>query len=202
MDPEVARRAIEPFYTTKPQGKGTGLGLAMVYGTVKAHQGTLEIKSAPGQGTEIILAFPPLPAAAALEASGLPGPKSVPTGPLRILLVDDDELIRQSIGPMLEALGHTVATAPGGQEAVDRFQAGLEVDLVILDMNMPGLNGAQTLPRLLELRPGQAVLMATGYSDDTITPLLEGRPNVFSVRKPFSMEEIRNKLDSIAGVGA
>jgi CheY-like chemotaxis protein len=119
-------------------------------------------------------------------------------GPIRILLVDDDELIRMSIGPLLAALGHEVHTAEGGQEALDRFQAGLEVDLVILDMNMPGLNGAQTLSRLLELRPGQTVLMATGYSDESIAPLLGGRPRVFSLRKPFSLREIQNKLQAMA----
>jgi CheY-like chemotaxis protein len=115
--------------------------------------------------------------------------------------VDDDELIRISVGPMLMALGHSVHTAADGQEALDQLQAGLEVDLVILDMNMPGLNGAQTLPRLLALRPGQIVLMATGYSEDAIAPLMEGRPNVHSLRKPFSLEELRLKLEAIGATG-
>jgi CheY-like chemotaxis protein len=179
-------------------GKGTGLGLAMVYGTVQAHQGTFEIRSEVGQGTEVILGFPPLagPAGAAPPA---PAPAS-PIGPIRILLVDDDELIRLSVGPLLAALGHEVHIAEGGQEALDRLEAGLVVDLVILDMNMPGLNGAQTLARLLELRPGQTVLMATGYSDASIAPLLEGRPNVFSLRKPFNFREIEAKLSTMAGL--
>jgi len=193
MSPEVLRKAMEPFFTTKPVGKGTGLGLAMVYGTVKAHKGTFEIKSAPGLGTEVILTFPllcgslPVPAAA----------PAVPVGPIRILLVDDDELIRTSIGPMLATVGHDVHTAESGQEALERLGAGLEVDLVILDMNMPGLNGAQTLSRLLELRPGQAVLVATGYSDESVAPLLEGRPKVFSLRKPFNLEDIQAKLGTM-----
>ena len=193
MDAEVIRRAIEPFFTTKPMGKGTGLGLAMVYGTVQAPQGTSESRSDPGQGTEVVLGFPPL--AAAPDAEPAPEPAPAPAvEPIRILLVDDDELIRMSIGPMLATLGHEVHTAESGQEALDRMRDGLEVDLVILDMNMPGLNGAQTLSRLLELRPGQTVLMATGYSDESIAPHLEGRPNVFSLRKPFSIKEIRSKL--------
>jgi len=75
-----------------------------------------------------------------------------------------------------------------------RAQNGLAADLVILDMNMPDLNGAQTLARLLALRPGQRVLMATGYSDDAIAPLLKDHPNVHSLRKPFSVDEVRNKL--------
>jgi len=197
MSPEVIRKAIEPFFTTKPIGKGTGLGLAMVYGTVQAHKGSFEIRSEPGQGTEVILGFPPL--AGPVEA---PPPAPAPparSGPIRILLVDDDELIRLSIGPMLTALGHQVHLAEGGLEALERLRAGLEVDLVILDMNMPGLNGAQTLAKLLEFRPAQTVLMATGYSDESIAPLLEGRPNVFSLRKPFNMKEIEGKLGAIAG---
>jgi CheY-like chemotaxis protein len=195
MTPEVARRAIEPFFTTKPMGKGTGLGLAMVYGTVKAHKGALEIRSEPGQGTEVILSFPPLPDSAAGAAAPVAEPSPSPAR--RILLVDDDELIRMSVGPMLTALGHEVELAQSGQEALERFQSGLRVDLVILDMNMPGLNGAQTLARLLALHPGQPVLMATGYSDDSIAPLLAGHPNVHSLRKPFTLKELRTKLSSI-----
>ena len=195
MGPEVVRRSIEPFFTTKPVGKGTGLGLAMVYGTVQAHRGSFEIRSEPGQGTEVVLGFPLLPEtprpAAPEPAAG------AAMGPVRILLVDDDELIRMSIGPMIETLGHRVHTAESGLEALARIQAGLEVDLVILDMNMPGLNGAQTLTRLLELRPDQTVLMATGYSDDSIAPLLAGRANVFSLRKPFTRKEFQTKLESM-----
>ena len=192
MTPELARRAIEPFFTTKPMGKGTGLGLAMVYGTVMAHKGSLEIHSEPGQGTEVVLRFPRLAGAVAetwTEAG--PGPASAP---LRVLLVDDDPLIRQAVGPMLAFLGHQVDTAEGGQAALDRIQAGLAVDLVILDMNMPGLNGAETLTRLLALRPEQTVLMATGYSDAAIAPLLDGRPRVGSLRKPFTLEELKARL--------
>jgi len=100
---------------------------------------------------------------------------------------------------MLTALGHEVHIAEGGMEALERLRAGLEVDLVILDMNMPGLNGAQTLAQLLEFRPAQAVLMATGYSEESIAPLLEGRPNVFSLRKPFNLKEISSKLGKMAG---
>ena len=201
MSPDVARKAVEPFFTTKAVGKGTGLGLTMVYGAVKAHRGTFELHSEPGQGTEVRLGFPALPQAV---AAGVPGPEAAAgpaRGPLRILLVDDDELIRMSMAPMLAMLGHEVHTAESGQEALDRFRDGLEADLVILDMNMPGLNGAQTLERLLELRPGQRVLMATGYSDDSIAPLLSGRPNVTSLLKPFSLPEIRARLAAMDGLG-
>ena len=200
MSKEVQAKAIEPFFTTKPQGKGTGLGLSMAYAMAKAHDARLEIRSEEGKGTQILLTFP------ASRMSGLPLPAEAPAsapassgGPWRILLVDDDDLIRDSVAPMLEVLGHEVSTAPGGREALTRFEEGLEVDLVILDMNMPGLNGAATLPLLLELRPGLKVLMATGYSDEDIALLLDGRPNVSSIRKPFSLQEIRIKFGEILG---
>jgi CheY-like chemotaxis protein len=198
MGPEVARKAVEPFFTTKPLGKGTGLGLAMVYGTVQAHNGTLDIQSQPGQGTEVTLAFPLLPGPAAAE----PAPEAPPAAvaPLTILLVDDDELVRASVGPMLALLGHQVETAESGREALDRLLAGLEPDLVILDMNMPGLNGAQTLARLRVIRPGQPVLLATGYSDDAIAPLLRDHRQLYSLRKPFSLQELRTKLGAIEGL--
>jgi signal transduction histidine kinase len=197
MSPEVLKQAVDPFFTTKPVGKGTGLGLAMVYGTMKAHGGTLELHSEAGQGTEVVLRFPPTrKERPAREASGA-APAASRAG-LRILLVDDDELIRLSIPPMLEALGHQVETAEGGRAALERLAAGLEVDLAILDMRMPGLSGAQTLPRMLELRPGLAVLLATGHSDQDLQPLVEAHPGVACIRKPFSLEELRDKLAEIS----
>jgi len=199
MSAEVLEKAMEPFFTTKPMGKGTGLGLAMVFGTVKAHKGNLELRSTPGAGTEALLTFParqgrlPVPAPA--------GPGSGPGLPLSILLVDDDELILQSVAPMLQVLGHRVRTAASGLAALALFQAGLEVDLVVLDMNMPGLNGAQTLDRLMALRPDQKVLMASGYSDQDILPLLAAHPHLASIQKPFNLSEIAQKLASLPAVG-
>ena len=111
--------------------------------------------------------------------------------------MDDDELIRESVGAVLEMLGHTPLAVPGGAEGLQALASGAEVDLVILDMNMPGMTGAQALPRILELRPGIPVVMATGYSDDDIAPLKVGRPNVHSIRKPFSLKELQAKLAAI-----
>jgi CheY-like chemotaxis protein len=201
MDPEVLKRAIEPFYTTKPAGKGTGLGLSMVYGAVKAHGGSLELQSELGRGTEVLLRFPVMAETVLAESAGL----GVETGSakngvrqaLRVLLVDDDDLIRMSVAPMLEMLGHQVETAESGGEALAHLEAGLEVDLVILDMNMPGLSGAQTLPKILALRPHQAVLIASGYRDEESQLLLKGRPNLDSLQKPFTLDEIRSKLNRV-----
>jgi CheY-like chemotaxis protein len=192
MDEDVRKRALEPFFTTKGVGKGTGLGLSMVFGTMQAHGGTLDLQSEPGQGTEVVLTFPPsLP-----EDAQTPGVEASPSGTraFRILLVDDDELIRLAVGPMLEMMGHQVDTAADGFEAVRRFEEGLQVDLVILDMNMPGLNGSETLDRLLALRPGQAVLMASGYHDQDIREIMTKHPGIQSLQKPFSVDDIQRKF--------
>ena len=197
MTEAVLAKAVEPFYTTKPLGKGTGLGLAMVFGTMKAHGGDLDIKSRPGHGTQVILTFPALVAGPGSPETG-PGPEwDAHGGSLRILVVDDDELIRESLIPMLEILGHTAQAAAGGLEAMAMFQDGLAVDLVILDMNMPGLNGAETLTRIKALRPGQVVLMSSGYNDSDVNELVSGHSGVHCIQKPFSMSELRRKLDGI-----
>jgi PAS domain S-box-containing protein len=201
MTAQVLAKAIDPFFTTKPMGKGTGLGLAMVYGTMKAHGGTLELHSEPGQGTEVVLAFPPPQDTRSVRADPA-APASPQRGAaLRILLVDDDELIRLSIPSMLEALGHQVQTAESGQEALERLAAGLEADLVILDMRMPGMSGSEALPRLLALRPGLAVLLATGHADQEIQDLLADRRNVACIQKPFTMAEVRAKVLALTASG-
>jgi PAS domain S-box-containing protein len=195
MTPEVLAKAMEPFFTTKPQGKGTGLGLAMVYGTMVAHNGSFDLRSEAGVGTEAILGFPASRVEAEIEVkASIPAAARPPQASLKILLVDDDELIRESVGPMLEMLGHVVTLAAGGAEALGLLEGGLPVELVILDMNMPGMNGAEALPLILECRPELHVLMASGYSDQEIAPLLQGRPRVASLRKPFSLKEVQAKL--------
>ncbi len=199
MSEEVARRALEPFFSTKPRGKGTGLGLSMAYGTLKAHGGDLEIRSRPGQGTEIILRFPPgRVVSAGGEVEEAPAAAGVASGRRsRILLIDDDDLVLESLVPMLQALGHAVETASGGLEALRRIESGLAVDLVILDMNMPGMTGAEVLPRLRALRPDLPVLLASGHQDERLLELAAGDPRVASLPKPFTLGEIRLKVQAL-----
>ena len=197
MLPEVMAKAMEPFFTTKPQGKGTGLGLAMVYGTMKAHEGELELHSLKGQGTEVVLRFPAARVTRFAHRAKAPAPAEALQQPLRILLVDDDDLIREAVPPMLELLGHRVTAAAGGLSALRILETGEPLDLVILDMNMPGMGGAEVLPRILELRPGLQVILATGFSDHEVAPLMEGRSEVFSLRKPFSLKEFQQKISTL-----
>ena len=195
---EILPRVTEPFFTTKAAGRGTGLGLAMVYGTAKAHGGTLDILSEVGKGTCITLGFPSAVLDSAAQATILSA-ESSPKHSLHILLVDDDDLIRSTLPPMLEQLGHLVDVASSGLEALRRLGGGLETDLVILDHHMPGLSGAETLPRILQLRPEARIILATGFLDTDLKILLADFPAVLTLPKPFSVAELERVLKHAAG---
>ncbi len=200
MTPAVLARCLEPFYTTKPRGKGTGLGLPMVQSTLQAHDGRFELHSAPGEGTQAILHFPParLLAPAVPEAPVAEHQAAAPARSLDLLLVDDDDLVRDSVQELLTMLGHRCLVAPGGQEALDLLESGRKVDLVILDMNMPGMSGAQALPRIRALRPGLPVILATGFSSEDLAPIMAGRSHIQSLSKPFSVLELKARIESLA----
>jgi PAS domain S-box-containing protein len=200
MPPEILARATEPFFTTKETGKGTGLGLALVYATIKAHGGTLALRSTVGRGSVVEVR---LPAADGAPAPGLPaaGPPPAP-GALRILQVDDDDLILASVPRMLEQAGHRVETAAGGREALERLQAGLDVDVVILDLNMPGMNGLEALDRIRALRPDLPVLLATGFLEPGAEQRLRASGRAMGISKPFSMSELGTALRKVTLPGA
>jgi len=196
MPPEVLARAMDPFFTTKEVGKGTGLGLPLVFSAVKAHHGQMDIQSEPGRGTRVSLRFPALePARTASTAPETPRDGSA-QGAMKVLLVDDDELVQASTRMLLEIMGHPVETVPCGEEALARLEAGEETDLVILDMNMPGLGGLGTLPRLRSLRPDLPVLLATGRADQTALDLVEADSHTILLPKPFSRDEMAVKIQA------
>ncbi len=197
MPKEVLDKAMDPFFTTKEVGKGTGLGLSMVYRTVKAHQGQIEIQSEPGHGTRVVMRFPawePVVLAAGPIHEALVQPA---LGVLDVLVVDDDEMIQSTMEAILEVLGHRISLAQSGEEALAKLEAGLQPDVVILDMNMPGLGGSGTLPRLRALRPTLPVLLATGRSDQTSLDLVEAHPGVILLTKPFGMKDLKKHLEPL-----
>jgi PAS domain S-box-containing protein len=200
MPKEVQAKALDPFFTTKGAGKGTGLGLSMVFTTVKAHRGELSIQSEPGQGTSILLRFP----ASEGEAQVAPATKTElalsAQGSLKVLLVDDDDLIHCSMQAIMAVLGHSLATASTGEEAIEKLEGGLEPDVVILDMNMPGLSGAGTLPRLRRLRKNVPIILATGRADQTAFDLISVYPGVILLPKPFGLREIQKQITNF-GLG-
>jgi len=197
MTEDILEKAVIPFFTTKEPGKGTGLGLSMVYSTVKAHRGQMDLESRPGLGTTARMRFP-------VSRSGLARPgrdRQDPSGPIRkglcVLLVDDDELVRTTTETLLEAVGHLVIPVRSGEEALAKLQSGARPDLVILDLNMPGLGGAGTLPRLRALCPTLPVLVATGRADQSALDLVNAHDHVTLLAKPFSLEELKQHIQSL-----
>ncbi len=199
MSSEVLARAMDPFFTTKEPGKGTGLGLPQVFGTMRAHEGQLTLESFPGQGTTATMHFP---TARILEQAGqcfeapLEEAEILADLSLKVLLVDDDPLIRDSLIELLELLGHRPTAAAGGQEALNLLGAGYEPEVIILDMNMPGMNGAQTLAKIQEIQPSQPVLVTTGYTESDLGDLVK-HGKVMSLSKPFTAKELRTALAAI-----
>ncbi len=194
MPKEVLAKALDPFFTTKDLGKGTGLGLSLVYSTVKAHKGELDLHSVPSQGTRVTLRFPRCQAeAVAPEAKGNLLLEHLP-GVLQVLLVDDDELVQSSTQAMLELLGHGVSPVLSGEEALTMVEAGFKPDLIVLDMNMPGLSGAETLVRLRRVLPATPVLLATGRVDQVALDLVEAVPKVRLLAKPYGLKDLRQGL--------
>jgi len=194
MSPEVVSRAMEPFYTTKPPGKGTGLGLAMVFGTVQAHGGTLEIRSQVGKGTELRITLPILRGEGPMPAMGGVPPGSGTAESLRILIVDDDAMVREASLKLFQAQGHRVTLAGGGYEALGLLDHGAGWDVVVLDLNMPDLNGQETLKRIRARKPSIPVVVATGYVEDAVRLRLEAARQVALVGKPYSLEDFHMAL--------
>ena len=185
MDAATLTRAAEPFFTTKPVGKGTGLGLAMVHGLAAQAGGTLRIDSEPGRGTTVELWLPQaegeaevvVPAEAHRE-------RSIPH--CRVLLVDDDPLVLAGTSAMLDDLGHHVIEARSAEEALTVVGAATAIDLVITDHVMPGMTGLELASRIRTLRPGLPIVLASGFAE-----LSEGELSQLArLPKPFTLSAL------------
>jgi two-component system, cell cycle sensor histidine kinase and response regulator CckA len=185
MTPEVLEHIYEPFFTTKDTGKGTGLGLAAVYGTVKEHNGTINVCSEPGQGTVFRVC---LPSGLTLAAPVAPREETV-QGKGGIMLVDDEAILRLSGHCLLEELGYQVYLAEDGEQALELYARERDrIGLVILDMVMPKLSGKETFLRLKELDPEVRVLFSSGFHrEGTVHELLEIGAKGF-IHKPYRLQ--------------
>jgi PAS domain S-box-containing protein len=196
MAPEVLERALDPFFTTKAPGKGTGLGLPLVFATVRAHRGQLDIQSEPGRGTTVRITLPGIVAPRSAATAPAAPPAAKASG-LKVLLVDDDAMVRRSLERMLHRLGHHCSSAESGERALEMVEGGLETDVVVLDLNMPGIGGAGTLPRLRPLRPRLPVLLSTGRVDQDALDLADRFAGVTILPKPFDARELALALDAV-----
>jgi CheY-like chemotaxis protein len=194
MDEDTRRRCLEPFFTTKGE-RGTGLGLAMVYGTMQRHGADIDIESAIGKGTSVRLSFA-IPTKSATGAVASIMASAVP--PLRILVVDDDPLVLKSLRDTLEADGHSVTTADGGQAGFDAFLAARAQDnpfpVVITDLGMPYVDGRTVSSSVKTAAPTTIVILLTGWGQRLVA---EGDipPHVDRVlSKPPKLREVREAL--------
>jgi signal transduction histidine kinase len=205
MTPETIAQVFEPFFTTKPLGKGTGLGLSTVYGIVQQHGGRIDVTSEPGTGTTFTIDFPAVAAADSPDAAGdhvdPPG-----RGSESILLVEDQAELRSLVARVLSGRGYRVLAASDVDDAVALAQPGLHhIDLLLVDMVMPGRNGRALYDEISTGLPGLKVLFMSGYSGDVLSKhrvVEEGLP---FLQKPFSPDDlarlVRHVLDGSAGPG-
>jgi signal transduction histidine kinase/CheY-like chemotaxis protein len=187
MPPEVAARVFEPFFTTKGVGKGTGLGLSQVYGMAQQSGGAARILSEPGVGTTVEIWLRAAGSGAEALPAAAPAIAAVPRPGVCILVVEDDNFVRQSMVESLEALGHKVAQAPDGEAGLRELKRA-RPDLIITDYLMPGMTGAELVQRARAELPGVPMIIATGYADMKAIEQVLGDDML--LRKPFQLAEL------------
>jgi two-component system cell cycle sensor histidine kinase/response regulator CckA len=200
MDEHTQARVFEPFFTTKEPGRGTGLGLATVYGIVKQSNGHIRLESEPGRGTSFTIYLPLVTVAGVVEESRAAAPAPV-MGTETILLVEDDAALRNLAARVLRAQGYLVLDARDGKEALElEASHGSAIDLVLSDTVLPGMNGVEVVRRLAERRPGLKSVYMSGYTDDEVLRRGIVTSEVRFVQKPFTpnvlAQTVRDALDA------
>jgi signal transduction histidine kinase/ActR/RegA family two-component response regulator len=191
MDSATLAHAVEPFFSTKETGRGTGLGLSMVHGLAAQLGGGFVLTSAPGQGTRADLYLPV--ASARAESGTIPARREIAASrSLQILLVDDEDLVREGTAEMLRDMGHEVHCAAGGGEAMALLAGGAKADVVITDFKMPQMDGAELASNIRATRPDLPVLLITGY-----TGVSEHAFDLPRLSKPFGMYELAEALAAV-----
>ena len=197
MDAEIQKRIFEPFYTTKPEGRGTGLGLAVVFGIVNQHQGFIQVDSELGQGTTFTVY---LPITDATSTDGQVGNvPDVTGGNETILVIEDDEHVRNLARLILTGTGYKVIEAGDGSKGVEVFQNTDRIDLVLMDIVMPVMGGREAAERIRLMNPDTPIVFTTGYSPDSVHTQFIREENLPFIQKPYGTsllrQQIRNALD-------
>jgi len=196
IDKEIQERIFEPFFTTKEMGRGTGLGLASVYGVIKNHEGYINVYSEADQGTTFTIYLPASRKKVKKELE-----KTVPTmamGTGTILLIDDEEMIIKVGKELLQELGYDVMTASSGMDAIELYKKNADqIDMVIMDMIMPGMGGGETFDRLKRINPDIRVLLSSGYSINGQASKILARGCDGFIQKPFNLVQLSDKIKQI-----
>jgi CheY-like chemotaxis protein len=193
MTPEVQARLFEPFFTTKEIGKGTGLGMATVYGIVARSGGSVGVYSEVGKGTSFKVYFPRVETAdLAMEAPRPVAP--VPVGTQTVLVVEDEDGLRELARKLLLRQGYTVLVAANADEALRVFEANQSIDVLLTDVVMPGASGPELTRHLVEQRPALRVIYMSGYTEDAIVQHGVLKPGIAFLNKPFTSETLGAKI--------
>jgi CheY-like chemotaxis protein len=200
MDAATLEHIFEPFFTTKEVGKGTGLGLATVYGIVQQHHGLIHVKSKPNEGT-VFRVFLPV-TETRMEDKQKSAPQTIRGGAETILLAEDHDDLRETAHTTLSRIGYRVLVAADGQQAVDLFQThNGSIDLAILDVVMPKLRGTDAYLKMRALNPGLPVIFTTGYSMDSQLPESGSGNRSVVLQKPYNKKmlgwKVRECLDAV-----
>jgi CheY-like chemotaxis protein len=192
MEDHVKKRIFEPFFTTKPAGKGTGLGLASVYGTVTNHGGFIEVHSEFGSGTRFSMYLP-------ASDTGIPvvafKTSVIEKGIGKILVIDDEKLIREMASEILRELGYSIVTSIDGEEAVRYFNVhNREIELVLLDIAMPKMGGYDCFMRLKAINPSVKVIVFSGYSIDEEAQRILDQGALAFIQKPFDIQGLTEAI--------
>ncbi|MCB9008323.1 MAG: response regulator [Ardenticatenaceae bacterium] len=197
IPPEVLPHLFEPFFSTKPPGKGTGLGLAQVYGIVKQHKGSIDVVSKPGGGTSFFL-YLPLLQMPLINLEPEEEDELLPGGDENILLVEDNLAMQQSVRETLEGLGYTIFSAVNGVAALDILaKEDVNIDLILSDLIMPGMGGVALYHHLQKEYPSIKMLIMTGYAGDAATVETLKRENMPYLQKPFLLSDLAQNIRNI-----
>ena len=195
MDAETKNRIFDPFFTTKEMGRGTGLGLASVYGIVKAHAGYIEVESEIDKGTTFTIY---LPASKRIIQQVCDSDEKIKFGKGTILVVDDEAMVLEIGTEMIGRMGYQPIAATTGEEAISYYRGNPDgIDMVVLDLIMPGTSGSDTFEALRRVNPGVKVLLASGYSIDSQAMALMDRGCNGFIQKPYNLEDLSQKIDAI-----